>query len=50
MTRLFAWGEALDIATALKGAKPMQFKENIALVLKNFDRLLPLMQVQGPAD
>jgi hypothetical protein len=39
-----------QLGAALKGAKPIQFKENIALVLKNFDRLLPLMQVLGPAD
>jgi hypothetical protein len=39
-----------QLETVLKDAKPIQFKENIALVLKNFDRLLPLMQVQGPAD
>jgi hypothetical protein len=39
---------------ALKTAKPIQFKENIALVLKYFDKLAPLMQEQGstlrPAD
>jgi len=29
---------------ALKNAKPIQFKENIALVLKYFDKLPPLMQ------
>jgi hypothetical protein len=38
----------------LKNAKPIQFKENIALVLKYFDRLAPLMQEQNsnlrPAD
>jgi len=39
-----------QLEAALKGAKPIQFKENIALVLKYFDKLLPLMQVQGPAD
>jgi hypothetical protein len=38
--------EQLD--TALKSAKPIQFKENIALVLKYFDKLTELMQ--GPAD
>ena len=38
--------EQLD--TALKSAKPIQFKDNIALVLKYFDRLTELMQ--GPAD
>ena len=40
--------EQLD--TALKSAKPIQFKENIALVLKYFDKLTELMQGQGPAD
>ncbi len=39
---------------ALKNAKPIQFKENIALVLKYFDRLAPFMQAQDstlrPAD
>ena len=39
-----------QLEAALKGAKPIQFKENIALVLKYFDKLLPLMQVLGPAD
>jgi hypothetical protein len=39
-----------QLQAVLKDAKPIQFKENIALVLKNFDKLLPLMQVQGPAD
>jgi hypothetical protein len=40
--------EQLD--TALKSAKPIQFKENIALVLKYYDKLTELMQGQGPAD
>ena len=40
--------EQLD--TAFKSAKPIQFKENIALVLKYFDKLTDLMQGQGPAD
>jgi hypothetical protein len=31
----------------LKTAKPIQFKENIALVLKHYDKLLPLMQEPG---
>jgi hypothetical protein len=31
---------------ALKDAKPIQFKENIALVMKYFDKLPPLMQPQ----
>ena len=39
---------------SLKTAKPIQFKENIALVLKYFDKLAPLMQEQDsnlrPAD
>ena len=39
---------------ALKNAKPVQFKENIALVLKHYDQLAPLMEEQGsgprPAD
>jgi hypothetical protein len=47
--------EALaQLETALKNAKPIQFKENIALVLKYFDRLAPFMQAQDstlrPAD
>ena len=32
-----------QLEAALKGAKPIQFKENIALVLKYFDKLSPLM-------
>jgi hypothetical protein len=40
--------EQLD--TALKSAKPIQFKDNIALVLKYYDKLTELMQGQGPAD
>ena len=43
-----------QLETALKNAKPIQFKENIALVLKYFDHLAPLMQAQDsnlrPAD
>ena len=39
---------------ALKNAKPIQFKENIALVLKHYNQLAPLMEEQGsgqrPAD
>ena len=37
----------------LKNTKPIQFKENIALVLKYFDKLAPLMQENSnlrPAD
>jgi hypothetical protein len=33
-----------QLQAALKAAKPIQFKENIALVLKYFDKLSPLMQ------
>jgi hypothetical protein len=32
-----------QLEAALKNAKPIQFKENIALVLKYFDKLAPLM-------
>jgi hypothetical protein len=42
-----------QLEAALKAAKPIQFKENIALVLKYFDKLAPLMQDQDskrPAD
>jgi hypothetical protein len=39
-----------ELEAALKSAEPIQFKENIALVLKYFDRLMELMQEQGPAD
>jgi len=39
-----------QLEAALKDAKPIQFKENIALVLKYFDQLPPLMQEDGPAD
>jgi len=39
-----------QLEAALKGAKPIAFKENIALVTKYYDKLLPLMQVLGPAD
>jgi hypothetical protein len=38
-----------QLDAALKNAKPIQFKENIALVLKYFDKLPPLMQPQEPA-
>ena len=33
-----------ELEAALKMVKPIQFKENIALVLKYFDQLVPLMQ------
>ena len=43
-----------QLEAALKDAKPVQFKENVALVLKYFDKLAPLMQEQDsdlrPAD
>jgi len=43
-----------QLEAALKNVKPIQFKENIALVLKHFDKLAPLMQEQDsdlrPAD
>jgi hypothetical protein len=37
-----------ELEAALKNAKPIQFKENIALVLKYFDKLAPLMQDSDP--
>jgi hypothetical protein len=43
-----------QLEAALKNAKPVRFKENIALVLKYFDQLAPFMQEQNtnlrPAD
>jgi hypothetical protein len=43
-----------QLEAALKTAKPIQFKENITLVLKYFDKLAPIMQEQDsklrPAD
>ncbi len=36
--------ELVHLEAALKTAKPVQFKENIALVVKYFDQLSPLMQ------
>jgi hypothetical protein len=36
-----------ELEAALKTAKPIQFKENIALVLKYYEKLLPLMQEPG---
>ena len=43
-----------QLDAALKNAKPVQFKENIALVLKHYDQLSPLMEEQEssprPAD
>jgi hypothetical protein len=38
-----------QLEAELKNARPIQFKENIALVLKYFDELAPIMQVR-PAD
>jgi hypothetical protein len=44
----------LIIFCAAPATKPIQFKENIALVLKYFDQLAPIMQGQDsglrPAD
>ena len=44
----------VQLEAALKDAKPVQFKQNIALVLKYFDKLAPIMQEQDlklrPAD
>ena len=39
-----------EFEAALKTARPIQFKENIALVLKYFHRLPPPMQEERPAD
>jgi hypothetical protein len=43
-----------QLEAALKNARPIQFKENIALVLKYFDQLAPIMHEQDselrPAD
>jgi hypothetical protein len=43
-----------QLETALKIAKPIQFRENIALVQRYFDQLVPIMQEQDsklrPAD
>jgi hypothetical protein len=39
-----------QLEAVLEDAKPIQFKENIALVLKHFDRLAELMKEQGPGD
>jgi len=35
-----------DLATAIKAARPIQFKENIALVLKYFDKLASLKDMK----
>src|ERR1700730_13715410 len=39
-----------QLEAALKDARPIQFKENIAMVLKYFDQLPPLFQEEGRAD
>jgi len=42
--------DLVQLEAALKDAKPIQFRENIALVLKHFDQLVELVQDQRPAD
>jgi hypothetical protein len=42
--------ELVELEAVLKDAKPIQFRENIALVLKHFDELAGFTQGQGPAD
>jgi hypothetical protein len=42
--------DVAQLEAALKDARPIQFKENIALVLKYFDQLPPLNQDERPAD
>ena len=39
-----------QLEAALKVAKPIQYKENIALVLKYYDQLAPFVQELRPAD
>ena len=39
-----------QLEAAVKDARPIQFKENIAMVLKYFDQLPSLYQEEGPAD
>ncbi len=39
-----------QLEAALKIAKPIQFKENVALVLKYYDQLVPFIQELRPAD
>ena len=39
-----------QLEAALKIAKPIQFKENVALVLKYYDKLVPFIQELRPAD
>jgi hypothetical protein len=42
--------DLVQLEAVLKDAKPIQFRENIALVLKHFDELLDLVHGQRPAD
>jgi hypothetical protein len=42
--------DVVQLEAALKEARPIQFKENIALVLKYFDQLPPLNRDERPAD
>ena len=42
--------DLVQLEAALKDAKPIQFKGNIALVLKHFDELTEFVQGQRPAD
>jgi hypothetical protein len=39
-----------QLETALKSAKPIHYPENVALVLKYYDKLPALLPDQGPAD
>ena len=39
-----------QLDAALREAKPIQFKENITLVLKHFDKLFQLMQEERPGN
>jgi hypothetical protein len=39
-----------QLEAALRVVKPIQFKENIALVLKYYDQLVPFMQELRPPD
>jgi hypothetical protein len=42
--------DLVQLEAALKDAKPIQFEENIAMVLKYFEQLPPLNQEEGAAD
>ena len=42
--------DLVQLEAALKDAKPIQFKENIAMVLSYFEQLPPLNQEEGAAD